>query len=138
MSLEKEMRRVVIKALRPLDGKSVENGVGAGTPDVNYADGWIELKSIDRWPPKGGPLRVPHFTSGQRVWLVRRRRAGGEARLLLKVGNDWLLLDGTVAALRVGEATREELLEIAEATWQSRREMVSCLCQTLRPESVSG
>jgi hypothetical protein len=132
------MRKRVIKALRPLDGRSVENGVGAGTPDVNYADGWIELKSLEAWPVKGGPLRVPHFTPQQKAWLVRRHKAGGAIWMLLKVGTEWLLLEGKDAAFLVGKSTREELIEAAVYTWQSEREMVSCLCRALRPGSDSG
>jgi len=111
MSLEKGMRKRVVRALRPLDAVSVENGVGAGTPDVNHKYGWIELKSIEAWPKRGGPLRIEHFTPGQRAWLAKRTKAGGLAHLLIKVENDWVLLDGIVAALSVGELDRDQLME---------------------------
>jgi len=122
-------------ALRPLlkglDPVRVENPVGPGTPDVNYTGGWIELKYADRWPPQGGPLRVDHFTKGQRAWIVRRRKAGGRAWVLLKVGEaEWLLFEGITAALYLGDSTRERLYEIAAARWTRRpekQEICSCL-----------
>lgn len=109
-------------ALRPLlhgmDPVRVENPAVPGTPDVNYKEGWIELKYADRWPPQGGPLRVDHFTKQQRVWLTRRRRAGGLAFLLLKVGEgEWLLFDGAVAAIALGATPREKLYELATVRW---------------------
>jgi hypothetical protein len=117
MSLEKGMRKRVVRALRSLDAVSVENGVGAGTPDVNHKYGWIELKSIEAWPKRGGPLRIEHFTPGQRAWLAKRAKAGGLADLLIKVANDWILIDGMTAALLVGELDREQL--VRSATWHS-------------------
>jgi hypothetical protein len=124
------MRRTVIEWLRPLDAVSVENAVYPGTPDVNYVEGWLELKSVDRWPPRGGALRVEHFSPQQRVWLLRRTRVGGAADVLLKVGTDWLLLEGSFAASRLGEATREELVLGALRVWEGRQpgeELVECL-----------
>jgi hypothetical protein len=93
----------------------IENAVAAGTPDVNYCfhgcEGWIEFKEVAEWPPNGGPLRVPHFTPRQRLWLRRRRRAGGRAWLLLRVRatSEWLLFDGAVAAELLGTSAREVL-----------------------------
>lgn len=118
MSSERDMRRKVIRALRPLNAISVENGVGIGTPDVNFVDGWIELKSVEKWPADPDkPLVIRHFTQQQRVWLVKRCRAGGVALLLLKCANDWLLLDGEDAARLIGRATREELIATSHAVW---------------------
>jgi hypothetical protein len=135
------MRKTVIKALRPLNAVSIENGCGTGTPDVNFVEGWVELKSVDRWPPRGGPLRVEHFTEYQKVWLLRRRRAGGQAFLLLKVGKDWLLFDGWVAAQELGHRTREELFLLTIRTWArtiDSEEMIGCLSKPLPPVSAYG
>lgn len=123
-------------ALRPLlrgfDPVRVENGaVGAGTPDVNYTEGWIELKYAERWPPLGGPLRVDHFTKQQRVWLTRRRRAGGLAFLLLKVGEgEWLLFDGAVAAAFLGKVPQNELYRLATVRW-TRKPKAEEICSWL-------
>lgn len=118
MSLERGFRQRVVKALKSLDALSIENGVGAGTPDVNFADGWIELKSIDDWPKRPAtPLRVDHFTAAQRAWLRVRCLRGGRAFLLLKVGPEVLLFRGDVAAEVLGTTTREELYGRAERRW---------------------
>lgn len=104
--------------IRSLDPVRVENPIVPGTPDVNYNHGWVELKFAERWPPRGGPLRVDHFTRQQRTWLTRRRRAGGRAFLLLKVGEtEWLLFDGAVAAAMLGQVPRERLYEVCVARW---------------------
>ena len=104
--------------IRSLDPVRMENPIVPGTPDVNYNHGWVELKFAERWPPRGGPLRVDHFTRQQRTWLTRRRKAGGRAFLLLKVGEtEWLLFDGAVAAAMLGQVPRERLYEVCVARW---------------------
>jgi len=125
------MRDDVVKWLKPLNAVSVENTVaGPGTPDVNYVEGWIELKSLEEWPKREDtPLRVDHYTPQQKVWAVRRRRAHGRCHLLLKVGQDWLLLDGAVAARELGKVTKERLMELAEEKWVGApgEELLECL-----------
>lgn len=131
MSSERDMRRRVIRALRPLNAISVENGVGIGTPDINFVDGWIELKSVEKWPADPDkPLAIRHFTQQQRVWLVKRCRAGGVALLLLKCGNDWLLFDGRVAAMAIGYCPRTQLLFHSVDSWEGGLDeegLVECL-----------
>lgn len=120
--------RPLLKGLHPV---RVENPMLPGTPDVNWSHGWIELKFAERWPPRGGPLRVDHFTKEQRAWLTRRRRAKGNAKLLLKVGeSEWLLFDGLAAAVYLGHEPRERLYEIAMARWARKpepKEIQECL-----------
>lgn len=112
------MRGVVIALLRRIDAVSVENVAHVGTPDVWTAHGAIELKHLDAWPRRETtPLRVPHFTAAQRVWLVRRTRAGGRAHVLLRVCGEWILLRGLDAAYKLGNATRRELCDLAVARW---------------------
>lgn len=98
----------------------VENAVEAGTPDVNYClhggkgEGWIELKDADAWPARADTLlRLDHVTTVQREWWLRRRRAGGRCFVLLRVGYDYLLFDGVAAALALGRAPRQSLIETA-------------------------
>lgn len=125
------------EALRPLlkglDPVRIESPITPGIPDVNITPGWIELKFAERWPPRGGPLRLDHFTTEQRAFLVRRRRAGGKAWLLLKVGeSEWLLFDGTVAAVYLGREPRERLYEMVLARWTRKplkEEIQQCLAR---------
>lgn len=103
-----------------LDPVRVENPACPGTPDVSITTGWVELKYSSRWPPKGGPLRVEHYTPQQKVWAIRRRRAGGNCWLLLKVASEWILFDGAVAAQYLGKTAREELLENSLFRWGTK------------------
>lgn len=104
--------RPQLKRLK-LDPTRIENSIGLGTPDVNYKEGWIELKWAERWPMRGGKLSLPHFTQEQRVWLFRRWFNGGNAFLLLKVRSDWMLFDGITAKEYVGEVGFKQLSELA-------------------------
>lgn len=107
---ERALAGRIVKLLKPLDALRVENPCHPGTPDVNYVGGWIELKQHDKWPAKPEtPLRLPHFTPQQKIWLSRRIRKGGRAFVLLQVARDYLLLDGQVASEILGEATEGEL-----------------------------
>lgn len=119
MSSERDMRKRVVRALKPLDAVSVENGCGNGTPDVNFADGWLELKSLPDWPTRPDtPVRLDHFTPGQRAWMLRRSLHGGRVYLLVKIADDWLLYRGCYLAARlIGNASRENMLEWACAKW---------------------
>lgn len=126
------MRKTIVRLLKPLHAVSVENGMThPGTPDVSYAGGWIELKAMEHWPVRPTtPLRVPHFTPQQRIWLMRRYRAGGRVFLLLTVGNDWLLFKGSVAAMHLGYNPKSTLYDWAMATWSGtppQEELLKCL-----------
>jgi hypothetical protein len=113
------MRSRVTHALKPLDAMAVENSVQPGTPDVNYIGGWIELKSLDAWPKKDNtPVVIGHFNTFQRLWLHRRCKKGGKAWLVLRVGNEWLVLDGVRAAAMVGTATKAELIAASAYYWR--------------------
>lgn len=111
-----ESLRPILKPLHPV---RIESHMEGGIPDVNYVHGWIELKYADRWPPRGGPLRLYHFSKEQKNWLIKRRTAGGLAFLLLKVGkNEWLLFEGIVAAKYLHHINREELYKRSLARWE--------------------
>jgi hypothetical protein len=118
------MRQRVVRIMRPYDAVSVENRAYPGTADVNYVEGWVELKWMPRWP-RGceiDPVRVKHFTPQQRVWLRRRWRRGGNVYLLLQAGQDWLLFAGDVAADLLGKVPRPVLVENALAHWKGLNE----------------
>lgn len=94
----------------------------------------FELKSIQKWP-RDGVVRVNHFNPAQRIWLQKRAAAGGECWLLLKVGADWLLFEGSVAAARLGRSTKGEMLLDARGCWLGRldeEELLSCLKKICR------
>lgn len=114
---ESGMRQRVISELRLINAIAVENPVLPGTPDVNYVEGWIELKWLRSWPVQDGVVNIPHFTRQQRVWHYRRRKAGGRSFFLLQCRKEWLLLDGAMAAMVVNKCTREELIEVSQAYW---------------------
>ena len=90
---ESSMRQRLVAALRPLDAVPIENSLKAGTPDVNYINGWMELKWLRNWPIRKGVVVLPHFTLGQRLWLRRRGKRGGVAMLVLQVRKQWLFFD---------------------------------------------
>lgn len=128
---ESGQRQRVIKALKKLDARPIENPIGPGTPDVNYIEGWIELKWLRRWPKNAETIvQLPHFTKGQRLWLRRRWRRGGNAFLLLQCKQEWLLFTGQDAHDFVGHTTREGLHRGACARWTrglKNEELVECL-----------
>jgi hypothetical protein len=93
------------EAMRPvmlglgLDPRRVENVVGPGHPDVDYSHGNIELKALDAFPKFAHtPIKIRHFTGEQAGWLGQRWEAGGNAWLLVRVGQrhggSWYLFDG--------------------------------------------
>jgi len=127
------MRGKVVKALRGLDGFAVENPCLPGTPDLNYIDGWIELKWLPRWPAQErSRVSVPHFTPQQRLFLTERWRKGGSVFLLLQVRTDWLLFTGPVAAEHLGRVPRRELERVACAAWRTQVNMKRELGAALR------
>jgi hypothetical protein len=95
----------------------IESRVGPGVPDVNMCyrgvESWLELKVVKR-PKRGGPIK-PRVRAAQVAWLARRRKAGGNAWLLLGIDADVLLFDGSAAA-DVGRGGLEsELVALALA-----------------------
>jgi len=129
--LESDMRQIVVRALKPLDAMSVENPARPGTPDVNYIEGWVELKILEEWPKKPGtPVRVPCFTQQQRVWLKRRLSLGGKAFFLIRVADDLLLFYGDTACDRVGSLNRAEMIDLSlyhSVKTLNQKELIRCL-----------
>jgi hypothetical protein len=96
----------------------IENAVGVGTPDVNYAlnngsgEGWIELKCIPKWPARPDtPVVIKHYTQEQRIWHMHRARYGN-VYVLIRVDEtrEYLMLDAAVAAKLIGTATKAQIL----------------------------
>lgn len=69
--------------------RRIENAVLVGDPDVegcvDGAEFNMELKSCPEPSPRGGVL--VRISEEQIYWLYRRRRAGGQAWLLVRVGS---------------------------------------------------
>lgn len=117
---ESTMRKSVVRALAPLNAIAVENPCLPGTPDVNYIEGWIELKWLRSWPKNEDTIvRLDHYTPQQRAWAFRRRKAGGQAWFLLQCRREWILMDAAVAALTVNHSTKVELIANATAYFSS-------------------
>lgn len=140
------MRQEVVRLLKPLAAIAVENPVLPGTPDVNYVEGWIELKWIRSWPKQAETVvKIDHYTAQQRIWHYKRRRAGGQSWFLLRCRTEWLLMDGAVAAFTVNRATKAELIAACTAYWGaglSATELLYYLKQRLpaysfTPEEIS-
>lgn len=107
MAVEKQMRERVVATLKPIHGKSVENVVGPGYPDISSIAGYIECKKIDDWPVRPDtPVRVPHFTSQQRSWLATECHLGGLAYMLIQIGKEYWLFWGLWAARNVDRVPR--------------------------------
>lgn len=117
---ESDMRAQVVRLLAGANAVAVENGVGVGTPDVNYVEGWLELKSVDLPKNPDSPIRVPHFSAEQRLWLRRRTEAGGRAHVLLKAGNWWILLSAMTAAESLGTVPLGWLIDHCVDGWAGR------------------
>jgi hypothetical protein len=131
--IRKKVREVLTKfgwAVTPVDNEACWRGtadvsyVGTHQPApgpcfVDKVEGWIELKQLPSWPKRGGVVSLPEFEPQQRIWLRQRWAAGGDASLLLRVGNgrkaEWLLFTGPVAAEHVGKVGRVDLYERAHA-----------------------
>lgn len=121
--IERDMRKQLVKLLRPLGAFAVENG-GAhpGTPDIAYVGGWIECKATEQWPARPDtPVKLDHdLTKQQRIWLMKWHRVNGVAFVMLNIDREWLLFQGMVAAGILGGSeggTRQELYEAALAKW---------------------
>jgi hypothetical protein len=106
---ESDMRRKVVRDMRELHAVAVENPVYPGTPDVNYINGWVELKWLRNWPKvKTSPVVFKHYTQKQKIWMTKRHRAGGKVGLLVQCKREWLYF-AYPALLEVGTLTQEEL-----------------------------
>lgn len=114
---EGDMRQKIIQILRPFDAISVENGVGVGTPDVNSVLGWIECKCAAMPVRHDTKVTADHFTQEQKIWLLKRWRAGGSASLLLKVADWWLLFTPQTAFEIVGKVPFHKLVDECYNGW---------------------
>lgn len=131
----KRMRNRVVRILKPLHAIAVENPVHPGTPDINFAGGWLECKELDAWPKDPDVVvPVPHFTPQQRLFLKQRNKAGEFADVLLKVGRSWFLIYGPDAADNLGKTwTIHNVGCNAYAMWETGL-MEEDLCYVIEEE----
>ena len=139
MAAESALWRLLRASVLPGHWVRVENRVQRGTPDVNYCvsgvEGWLELKSVDNWPIRGGVLLIKHFTIQQRLWLRERCLAGGRAALLLRIEKpkkQYLLFDGLYAAGSLGMVSRKSLETNALIMWGPKMNRDAFLAGLLR------
>lgn len=129
---EHDMRRKLIQVLKPLHAVPIENRAWPGTPDINYAEGWIECKWLRAWPKKADTsVKLDHpLLDEQRVWLRQRCCRGGKAWVMLQCKREWFLFWGETAAFQIGIATREMLMHHAMKYWPNglnERELLEVL-----------
>lgn len=117
-------------AIRKLDPVKVENPAKPGTPDINYIEGWVELKWLPEWPKRAGTtVKFPKFYPQQRVWLVKRTLAGGKCFVLVQIASIYLLYQGGYAGQHFNRMTKDELIKNALKVWDyfPEMELVECL-----------
>lgn len=127
---EDKLKKRVIHAIRKIDPVLVDNPRKPGTPDVNFIEGWVELKYKEDWPKRAGTLvKFPKFYPQQRVWLVKRSLAGGKCFVLLQVKFMYLLYEGGYAAQHFDKMTKDEMIKNAAKVWDyfPEMELTECL-----------
>ena len=135
---EEQMWTALRPSLKGLDPVRIENSLALGTPDVNYTEGWIELKNVDKRPKKEETrIEVDHFTQDQRMWIARRHQVAGRVHLLLRIEKTWLLFEPPNACIHVGNSNEAELRTHAFAIWENVPDRVALLA-ALRGTPPSG
>jgi len=115
---EAKLSTKVLQTLRPLDAIPVDNPRKPGTPDINYIEGWIELKWLPDWPKRAATtVKFPKFRPEQRVWLVKRSKRGGVCFVFVQIKFMYLLYEGELAALYFDKLTKTEMIKAAYAVW---------------------
>lgn len=103
-------QRLKLRIANPRDRfERIENGLGTGTPDVNYllkfgesgAEGWIEIKA-PKLPARLETTRLlgnDHpLSPDQANWFLKQHRAGGRGWLFVATEVQLLLLPGGTVA----------------------------------------
>lgn len=114
----------VRRALKGFDPVRVENRLEKGTPDVNIAKGeWIELKWKRKKPKNSEAIfKLDHeYTTEQRIWAIRRIHAGGKVFVLVKIGSEWMILWGTVAAQYLERVSFNDIKSKAIKVWYKNK-----------------
>jgi hypothetical protein len=116
---ESATNRRLLKALKGLHPIRVENMCSAGTPDVNFAGGWIECKCVLKYPVRPEtPIRIPHWSPEQKLWHRMRAAAGERTWVFVQVERDYYLFDGVRAAALLGDISEQGLVGHCLACWR--------------------
>jgi hypothetical protein len=98
----------------------VENRVKRDTPDLYIAEatrhlrGWVELKVLPEWPVRATtPVRLAHWTTGQRYWANRHSLHGGQCWLLVWIEGEVFVFNAATAAMSM-DWTRAEWHEFGQ------------------------
>ena len=120
---ESLLQSKLIKDLYSIDAIPVDNPRHSGTADINYVEGWLELKWLSQWPSrKQTVVKIPSISPQQRVVWTKRSMAGGNIFVLLQVGfvrdrSEYLLFEAGGAAEYLGKLNREDLYKECLASW---------------------
>lgn len=109
----------------------IEDRYSTGVPDINLCaygkEHWVECKYLKAWPKRAGTKVKIKFRPGQVNWLRSRGKAGGNAWVLLQVGDgrnaerllfSWKVADQLEDAVLNTEDTRAlALVEGEDAVW---------------------
>lgn len=122
MRTEADVRKLITPVLADLHGHRVESSTMPGIPDLNYAQGWLELKVFRPYPAGSDEFalcREP-LKPQQRAWLLARSMAGGRAYVLVAAcyDDEWLLLDGAWAARCLERVTIDAVRRHALRIWR--------------------
>ena len=138
---ESGMRSSLVAKLAPMDAQSIECPIKTGVPDISIKTGWIECKFEPKWPKNPDTIVKFHHpvTVGQKVWLRRRIRKGGQCWLAAKVSSDWFFWDLRHFNLdRFNTMTKAEMIASADLHYRIRidvRELLNFL--SYKPLTVS-
>lgn len=113
-------KNALAAGVQPPHWDRVENAAGAGTPDLSWAwaacglDGHLELKYRELPPVRDTtPVVIETITPHQRLWWRQRSQAGGNIKVLLRLGITWLMYEGDQAARGLGQWTFDETMDRA-------------------------
>lgn len=130
---ESDLRSTFHHLTRALDPHPIENLLDKGTPDEWILTGAVELKWLREWPARAKtPVRLPHFTQEQKLWLSQRWAAGGGAWMLLQCKREWLIFcPDDPLFFNIGTLTADQLRLIARP-WFKEKPSEDQLCRALR------
>lgn len=103
--LERRFRKNIVQQLQTSEGivQSIESPTGIGIPDVYCScqglSFWLELKMCDRVL---GSVQKLRFQKGQREWLLRNMRGGGNSLVGVHYLDGYAFVRGDVVACTGG------------------------------------